>query len=296
MEPWILITFAAAAFQTVRFLLQKRLSAERLTAAGATFSRFIYSFPAAFLIAITYQSISQQAWPVLTVSFWSYALIGGISQILATVFTVMLLNRRNFAVGITFKKTEVILSVIVGIAVLGDTISFAALGAILLGLMGVLLLSRNAIGGGFDKGAVALGLASGLLFAFSGVGYRAATLAIASDDPFLRASVALSMVTLSQALVMALYLRWREVGEITRVLKTWRSASLIGLTSLGGSLSWFTAFTLQTVGLVKAVGQIELILSILVGRLIFGEHLSKREAIGIATIGASVVALVLISA
>lgn len=296
MEPWILITFAAAAFQTVRFLLQKRLSAERLTAAGATFSRFIYSFPAAFLIAITYQSISQQAWPVLTVSFWSYALIGGISQILATVFTVMLLNRRNFAVGITFKKTEVILSVIVGIAVLGDTISFAALGAILLGLMGVLLLSRNAIGGGFDKGAVALGLASGLLFAFSGVGYRAATLAIASDDPFLRASVALSMVTLSQALVMALYLRWREVGEITRVLKTWRSASLIGLTSLGGSLSWFTAFTLQTVGLVKAVGQVELILSILVGRLIFGEHLSKREAIGIATIGASVVALVLISA
>ena len=295
MEPWILITFAAAAFQTVRFLLQKRLSAERLTAAGATFSRFIYSFPAAFLIAITYQSISQQAWPALTVSFWSYALIGGISQILATVFTVMLLNRRNFAVGITFKKTEVILSVIVGIAVLGDTISFAALGAILLGLMGVLLLSRNAIGGGFDKGAVALGLASGLLFAFSGVGYRAATLAIASDDPFLRASVALSMVTLSQAIVMALYLRWREVGEITRVLKTWRSASLIGLTSLGGSLSWFTAFTLQTVGLVKAVGQIELILSILVGRLIFGEHLSKREAIGIATIGASVVALVLIS-
>jgi drug/metabolite transporter (DMT)-like permease len=295
MEPWILITFAAAAFQTVRFLLQKRLSAERLTAAGATFSRFIYSFPAAFLIAITYQSISQQAWPALTVSFWSYALVGGISQILATVFTVMLLNRRNFAVGITFKKTEVILSVIVGIAVLGDTISLAALGAILLGLMGVLLLSRNAIGGGFDKGAVALGLASGLLFAFSGVGYRAATLAIASDDPFLRASVALSMVTLSQAIVMALYLRWREVGEITRVLKTWRSASLIGLTSLGGSLSWFTAFTLQTVGLVKAVGQVELILSILVGRLIFGEHLSKREAIGIATIGASVVALVLIS-
>lgn len=295
MEPWILITFAAAAFQTVRFLLQKRLSAERLTAAGATFSRFIYSFPAAFLIAITYQSISEQAWPALTVSFWSYALIGGISQILATVFTVMLLNRRNFAVGITFKKTEVILSVIVGIAVLGDTISFAALGAILLGLMGVLLLSRNAIGGGFDKVAVALGLASGLLFAFSGVGYRAATLAIASDDPFLRASVALSMVTLSQAIVMALYLRWREVGEITRVLKTWRSASLIGLTSLGGSLSWFTAFTLQTVGLVKAVGQVELILSILVGRLIFGEHLSKREAIGIATIGASVVVLVLIS-
>lgn len=40
--------------------------------------------------------------------FWAYALAGGLTQILATMCVVALFAERNFAVGITFKKTEVI--------------------------------------------------------------------------------------------------------------------------------------------------------------------------------------------
>ena len=57
---------------------------------------------------------------------------------------VALFAARNFAVGITFKKTEVILTALVGLVVLGDRIGLLALCAIVLGLIGVLVLSDNA--------------------------------------------------------------------------------------------------------------------------------------------------------
>lgn len=76
MDAWLLITFAAATFQTLRFVLQKRLSAKELSAAGATFARFIYSFPFAFAIALAYQQISAQAWPQIAPAFWAYCVIG----------------------------------------------------------------------------------------------------------------------------------------------------------------------------------------------------------------------------
>ena len=44
-DLWILVTLAAAVFQTVRFMLQKFLATATLSAAGATFSRFLYSWP-----------------------------------------------------------------------------------------------------------------------------------------------------------------------------------------------------------------------------------------------------------
>lgn len=295
MDAWILITFAAATFQTLRFVLQKRLSARELSAAGATFARFIYSFPFALAIALIYQQMRGIDWPQMAPSFWVHGAVGGVSQILATLLTVMLLGRRNFAVGMTFKKTEVILSVIVGLLVLGDVVSWPAMGAVLVGLAGVLLLSKTAKGAGWDSTAVALGLGSGLLFAISGVTYRGATLSVISDDPFLRSSVSLALVTLFQTVAMLIWLGLRDRAQIGKVLAAWHRAGLIGVMSLFGSLSWFTAFTLQSAGLVNAVGQVELILSIIVGRVIFGERLTLREILGIATIGVSVVVLVLVS-
>ena len=47
MELWIIASVAAAAFQTVRFMLQKHLAQVSLSAAGATFARFVYSAPIA---------------------------------------------------------------------------------------------------------------------------------------------------------------------------------------------------------------------------------------------------------
>ena len=302
MDAWIPITILAAAAQTLRFVLQKQLKGVGLSTAGATFARFVYSAPLAALMALAYSGASGQSLPQIPPVFWAYALSGGLTQILATMCVVALFSHRQFAVGITFKKTEVLLSVLVGLIVLGEGVSGLGLAAILVGLGGVLLLSDPPGGDGRRVGAwhnriwnraAGLGLASGLFFAMSGVGYRGASLSLATGDTFQRAVVTLACVTAAQVLAMTFWLLWRERGEITRVLSAWRVAAGVGLASLVGSTCWFIAFTLQTVGYVTALGQVELVFSLMAGVLIFGERLARREWQGMALLGASVLGLVL---
>jgi drug/metabolite transporter (DMT)-like permease len=297
-DLWIIVTLLAAAFQTVRFMLQKVLATATLSPAGATFSRFIYSAPFIAALLATYMHMTQASLPELGARFWSFGLLGGTTQILATVCVVALFKERNFAVGITFKKTEVIQTVLVGLVLLGDLVSWGGFAAIALGLVGLLLLSGGKEATGFHLSdlrnrAAGLGIASGILFAFSAVSYRGATLSLAADDPLLRAGVTLMAVVIMQTLIMAVWLYFRESGEMVRVWRARRVALWIGLTSMGGSLCWFIAFTLQNAAYVKALGQVELILSVLASTLFFREKITAREACGIAILVASILLLIL---
>ena len=297
MDLWIAVTLCAAFFQTLRFMLHKVLSMGALTATGSTFARFAYAMPPALLVTAAYLVAMGQGWPDLPPAFWAYALVGGLGQILATICVVALFRQRNFAVGITFKKTEVLQTALLGVVVLGEMISPAGWGAILIGLAGVLLLSDTpSLGGSFLRRiasrAVALGLASGFFFAFSAVGYRAASLEIDGDDPLRRAAVTYVCVVLSQVAGMALWLRLREPGQISEVWRARRVAVWLGLTSMAGSLSWFTAFTLQTAAYVQALGQVELIFSLLASVLFFHERVTRRELAGIGFLALSILVLV----
>ncbi|QIE45282.1 DMT family transporter [Pseudohalocynthiibacter aestuariivivens] len=296
MEAWIILAIAAAAFQTLRFMLQKTLATGTLSAGGATFARFFYSMPFVISLAAGYLVLTDTALPGYSARFWMFALCGGLAQVLATWCVVALFAQRNFAVGITFKKTEVVQTAIVGLVVLGDRISMVGLAAIILGLVGVLILSDTPEMTGrwhrrIVNRAAGLGLLSGALFAVSAVGYRGATLEIASDDALLRALVTLAVVTTSQTVGMAAWLAWRERGQITSVIAARRTAIWMGLTGMCGSLCWFTAFTLQNAAYVFAVGQVEVIFSLVASVLFFGEKITAREGTGIALITLSVMAV-----
>lgn len=208
MEAWVLISIAAAFFQTLRFMLQKQLATDRLSATGATFARFVFSAPLIILAVMSYAAISGQSLPPVSTRFGVFAAVGGISQILATVAVVALFSERNFAVGITFKKTEVILTALVGFLVLGDRISGVGMVALFVGLIGVLFLSDKPGATGRRllnvwNRAAGLGLLSGVFFALSAVGYRGAALALESGDVALRAGFGLAMVVIFQTLVLS---------------------------------------------------------------------------------------------
>lgn len=299
MEIWIIASVAAALFQTVRFMLQKVLSIEALSTAGSTFARFAYAAPFAAVLTLLYVQAKDIEVPTLNAAFWAYAWLGALAQILATACVVALFRQRNFAVGITFKKTEVIQTAIVGVLFFSDPVSLAGWGAILIGLVGLLFLSRTPgldqkFWSGFSNRATGLGLLSGLLFAVSATSYRSASLEITSEDALLRAGMTLACVTASQLLVMALWLRWREPGQITAVWQARGLAVWVGLTSMAGSFGWFLAFTLQIAAYVKAVGQIEIIFSLMASVLFFRETVTARELVGIGFLGASILTFVLV--
>ena len=299
MALWIPITIFAAFAQNLRFMLQKHLKATQLSTGGATFARFLFATPIAVLLL---WAMVRSGWeiPLGSPRTWVFVVTGGLSQILATMLVVALFAQRNFAVGITLKKTETMMTAIVGLLVLGEAISLWAIIAILVGIVGVILLSDPPkLGGGawyrriFNR-ASAYGIGSGVLFAISATSYRGASLSLSSGDFIIRAVFTLACVTTFQTLAMSLWLRLREPGEMTRVLQSWRVTTLVGITGVLGSLGWFMAFTLQNAAYVKALGQIELVFTFLASYLIFKECSTRREISGIGLVVASILLLVLV--
>jgi len=301
MELWIPITIFAAFAQNLRFMLQKHLKTTRLSTGGATFSRFVFAAPLALLLAWALIGSGYRDWPGVSPRFFVYAIVGGLGQITATMLVVALFAERNFTVGIALKKTETMQTALLSMIVLGEMVSAWGVLAIAIGLAGVVLLSDPPKGDQplpwkarlFNK-ASGYGLAAGALFGVSATGYRGASLALGSGDFLIRAAVTLAIVTLFQSLAMALWLRWREVGQVTAVMRSWRVTALVGLTGVLGSLGWFMAFTLQNAAYVKALGQIELVFTFLASWLVFKEKSSARELTGIALVVASIVVLVML--
>jgi drug/metabolite transporter (DMT)-like permease len=231
--------------------------------------------------------------PVLNTRFYGFAMLGGISQILATVAVVKLFSYRNFTVASTFKKTETLQAAILGIVVLGDLMSPLGWLALMVGLIGVILLSAQPVSGKLNlfTPATGLGIGAGFLFGVSGVAYRAASMAFGSDDFVVRALVTLSFVVCFQTLVMSIYLRFREPTEMQKVFRAWRVTFFVGLFGMLGSMCWFMAFTLYNVAYVKMVGQVELIFAAMGSYFFFKERIGQREMIGIIFVMTSIIAL-----
>lgn len=299
MDAWIPITLLAALAQTARFAIMRQLKVTRLSSAGTTFARYVFVAPLAIVLWAIYGVIKGLGWPDLTPQFWGYAAIGGATQILATVCVMALFARRNFSVGIAFTKTTVLMSVPVGFILLGDTTSVLGFAAIVLGFIGVLLLSdpQGDVTGNIWRRvlnpATALGLASGVIFAVAGVCYRGAVLEVQSGDAFYRATFVLAVATVLQTAMMATWMALREHGEMGRVVRAWRITGLVGVTSMIGSICWFAAFSMQNVAYVNAVGQIELVFSLAITMFIFKERISAREWQGGAILMVSILLLIL---
>ena len=298
-DLWIIATLCAATFQTIRFTLQKILADGNLSPLGATYSRFIFAAPLVVLFSLIFFTITDISIPYLKGQFLLYAVGGGLAQILATVCVILVFKSRNFAVGITLKKTEVILTAFVGLILIGEGVSPISMSLICLGGLGVFFLSKKVAfversNLSFLNKSAIYGLLSGLLFAISAVCYRSATLSVVSDLVYLRSGFTLLIVILSQSFVMTIWLALFEPGQIKLVWLERKKGFWVGVTSLSGSFFWFTAFTLQNAAYVKAVGQIELILSLLITTLFFKEQVLRREILGMLLIGVSAIGLILV--
>ncbi len=297
IEAWVVVALAAAAVQTARFALQKTLRGTGLSSGGATFARFVFAAPIALALTAAWLTWRGEPLPALSPRFWVFVVLGGASQVIATMATVQLFTERNFAVGVAFTKTETLLVVLLSLVLLGEPVAPAALAAILVGVAGVMLLSWRTGGGRlalFNR-ASGLGLIAGALFGLSAIGYRGATLEIAADSAFVRAVITLAAVTTVQSLAMAAYLRAAQPGEITRVARRWRVTALVGVTGMLGSLGWFVAFALQNAAYVRALGQIELVFSLLVSWFVFRDRSTTREVAGMTLLLVSIVALILVT-
>jgi drug/metabolite transporter (DMT)-like permease len=284
---WVAISLAAAFLQNLRTALQKALT-PRVGVVGATCARFLFAAPWAVALVAVLVARGDPL-PVPTGGFLVWGLVGAVAQIAATLLLLRLFSFRNFAVGNTYAKTETVQAVLFGFLLLGDRIGVLAGAGILVSLGGIVMLS-----GGMAawNRAAGIGLACGAAFAVAGIGYRAASLALAdTGGVVIRPAFTLAYVTLLQSVLLTGWLV--RAGGARGVLREWRIEALVGAAGMLASLGWFTAFTLVTVAEVKAVGQVELVFSWLTARFAFGERPSGRETVAIGLVGGGILLVVL---
>ena len=294
---WIPITIGAALAQTARNTAQRSLTAQAGTL-GATLVRFLYGLPfAAFWVAVLY------LWPGSTAqvparfdaTYFSWVLLGAVSQIAATAFLLAAMKERNFVVAVTYSKTEVLQVAIFSSLFLHELPGPLVLMAICLATVGVLLVSmpRAATDGGrveWGGRVVAFGLASGACFAFSAVGYRGASLVLGSGTPpWLAGAWGVLWAQAIQTVLLGGWITLRTPEVIRKVFAAWRISLWAGCMGAIASIGWFTAFAMTTAAQVRTLGMVEVLFSYLVSRRLLREKLATTEQIGLVLVAVGLV-------
>ena len=299
MELWIAFTIAAAFFQNLRSAMQKHLQG-KLSTLGAAYVRFVYALPVAALYFISVIYLTGQPLPLPHLQFLLYVLLGGICQIMFTVFLLWLFSFHNFAVGTTFSKLETIMVALFGLLLLGDKITPVVTFAIALSAGGLVVLSAgqsklswSRLSAGLWRVPTLIGLACAAWLGASVVFFRGASLSLRLDNFLVAASCTLLVALLLQTAIMGTFMALREKSELKKVFIHWRLASLVGISGGLASIGWFAAFTLQNATYVRALGQVELIFTFIATVMVFHEKVTRAELIGIGLIAAAIMILLL---
>jgi drug/metabolite transporter (DMT)-like permease len=119
-------------------------------------------------------------------------------------------------------------------------------------------------------------------------------LALGTDeaDAWQRAALTLAATLTLQAVVMGVYLIVREPQQLQRVLSSWRVAAWVGLIGMTSSICWFTAMALVNAALVRAMGQIELLFTLITSIWFLGERVRRREVLGMLLLVLGIVLLI----
>jgi drug/metabolite transporter (DMT)-like permease len=292
---WLPVTLAAALFQCWRTALQQRLRGQ-LSVNAAAVVRYLYGVPVGALLLGVYLLAFGGAFPALNGWFLLLCAAGGLGQILGTNLLIMAFGHRGFAVGTAYAKTEAVQGAVLALLLLGERISALAWVGISIGVAGVLWLSlagRKLSAAELLRATVQpaalCGLASGFFFALTSVLIKAANVALPGEDPILRALVTLVVANVLQTCMQGGWLLLREPDQARAVFATWRSSAQVGALSACGSACWFTGFALAPVALVRAVGQVEILFTLLFSRFYLREQPSRAEIAGALTVVVGVV-------
>lgn len=299
---WIPISAFAALMQAVRTAAQKALNA-RLSTWMTTYVRSLFGLP--FMLVYLWAMVRLEgiAAPAFDAEYLGFCAAAAVTQVTATFLLIQLFRLSNFAIGTMLSKTDVMQTAIIGSLLFSEAISAVGWVAIILTVLGVVLISggraRGALPGqgGIVRALVSpatlIGLLTGLLFSLSYLFLREASLVMEVGSRPWRAAWTMVLVTSFQVVGLGLWLLATQAREFARLPGLLRPCLFIGLTSAMGSVGWFTAMALQNASYVKAVGQVEVVFTVLISTLYFRERISAVEFVGMAVIVLGVLLFIL---
>jgi drug/metabolite transporter (DMT)-like permease len=299
MPIWIPIAVAAALFQCWRTAMQQKLR-NLLSVNGAGFVRYLYGMPTAFVLLTIGLRITGAPIPTGGPTFLLFCALGGIGQIVATNLLIMSFGYRNFAVGTAYSKTETVQSAVLAFFVLNEHLRSMVWVGMGIGLVGVMTLSLAGRGvrpkdllAATVQPAALCGLGAGFVFAFTTVFIKLANQSLTGPNLAIRALFSLVVTNTLQIVMQGAWLWWREPRELRKAFTSWRSSMWVGTLSACGSACWFTGFAIAEVALVRAVGQVEIVFTLLFSRFYLKEILKRSDVAGLSLVVFGVLLVIL---
>jgi drug/metabolite transporter (DMT)-like permease len=290
---WIPFTIVAALGQVARNAMQRSLT-KPLGTWGATNIRFLFGFPFSILLFVVVLIATRDPLPSPPVEFWSWLLLGALSQIAATGLMLVAMNDRSFVVTTAYLKTEAIQTAIFGFVFLGDHLTVLKVLAIVIATIGVVITALRP-GGAREITSLRptiTGLVAAAAFALSAVGFRGAIIVVPNVSFVTAASYTLVFGLFVQTFVLTVFLLLRAPHVLTKILGLWKPSMLAGFTGAAASQFWFLAFALTAAANVRTLALVEVIFAQAISYYSLKQPLSLRELAGVALIVAGVALLI----
>ena len=280
---WILFTLGAVVMQTLRNALQSKLSGA-VNTSGVTLSRFILAPPIALVYLLILYSSSASQVPEFSGSFIAVILCASLLQIAATSLMVILFKQKNFAIGAGLAKSEALVAGVVGMLFFGSYLTPIGWAGIVIGAIAVFVLSSGNRLHGISVKTMVIGLACGTCFALTSLLVREASHMLNVQHTVAAAWVLLWVLCV-QTISLSGYIALTKPFVFRQLTNAKKQVLAISTVSCLGSICWFTAMALQHVALVKTLGQLEVLLTLVLSHYWLKNAVTKREIAGLLLIG-----------
>ena len=294
---WVVITVIASLSQTLRSVFQKNLI-EDVGVLASAYSRFVFALPFVVLLAVLFLG-TQEIFLLKTISLktWFFLIAASICQILFTIILIKLFTLRSFAIGIAFSKTEVIQTTLLEILIIGFILTSHVFLSIIIGFIGMLFMSKQKLIGKLGYNSlflkqVTLGVSCGIFLGLSSVLYKVALDSVDTDLIYKKVLVLSFLALAFQSVIFGTYIISTEGKQnVLKLFSIWKKGLPVGFFGCAATFCWFSAFSLIDATFVRAVGQLEIVFSVLISYIFYKEKITGFELIGMSLITISILAL-----
>lgn len=290
---WIAIAILAALMQAVRTAAQKTLN-QKMSNLATTYVRSLFGMPIMLVYLVIVLVTDQAKLPSFSGGYLVATFLGALAQVLATMLLIYMFKLKNFAIGTMLTKVDIVMTAVIGSLFFSERISAWGFIALLVVLGGVILMSAAKTGTEMLrnwKGSLAtpltdwptqVALACAFLFTLSYLFLREATLLAGDGSAVWRGAWTVVIAITMQVVGVGVWLWLKERSAFAEIRPNLGLATFIGTTSAIGSIGWFTAFAMQNASYVRAVGQIEVVFTLMISAFYFRERIKPLEYWGIA--------------
>jgi drug/metabolite transporter (DMT)-like permease len=262
---WIVLALGSALFQVLRNMVMKRLG-HALDETINVWGRFTFILPFAAIGLLTH------GLPEMKPGVWLYCLLFAVTQIAGTQCLALALNVAEISLVTALWKLSVLLLVVWGVFTLGESPSALGLVGVVVSVLGVYLLNVERSRISPWAPLVALVRDPGQRYTLGAAFFYAPSVVLIKKIALLSSpTFAVFGGYLFCSAIITPFAVYRSRRHFSQIGKYWWSFVALGAFAAISTELGTAAYTMTVSSYVESVKQLELVMALVIGYLVFGE-------------------------